>query len=79
MKRDFNSGLPRLDGRAGEDADGTAGRGTAHTKQPGAIKYGQAALEISDEMDVERDRVRYDADRARDIRAGRRTTASTKS
>jgi amidase len=36
-------------------------------KAAGAIKYGQAALDISDEMDVDADRARYEADRARDI------------
>jgi amidase len=34
----------------------------------GSLKYGQANLDISDEMDVERDRARHEADRARDIR-----------
>ena len=33
-----------------------------------AIKYGQAALDISDEIDLERDRPRYEADRATDLR-----------
>ena len=33
----------------------------------GAIKYGQSNLDISDEMDVETDRTRYEADRAKDI------------
>ena len=41
----------------------------AHTKA-NAIKYGQSNLEISDEMDVEKDRARYEADRAKDIRLG---------
>jgi amidase len=39
----------------------------AHQKA-GAIKYGQAQLDISDEMDVAMDRSRYQADRAKDIR-----------
>ena len=34
----------------------------------GAIKYGQAQLDISDEVDLERDRARYLADRAADVR-----------
>ena len=38
----------------------------------GAIKYGQAQLDISDEMDLEADRARYEADRAKDLAAGRR-------
>jgi amidase len=33
----------------------------------GAIKYGQSQLDISDEIDVEADRSRYEADRAKDI------------
>src|SRR5262249_11760762 len=34
------------------------------------IKYGQSNLEISDEMDVEKDRARYEADRAKDLKLG---------
>ena len=36
----------------------------AHTAA-GAIKYGQSQLDISDEMDVEADRARYESDRAK--------------
>jgi amidase len=42
----------------------------AHQKA-GAIFYGQALLDISDEMDVARDRARYEADRAKDLRLSR--------
>ena len=42
---------------------------TAHEKM-GAIKYGQSQLDISDKMDLEKDRARYEEDRARDIRLG---------
>src|SRR5262249_49842641 len=39
----------------------------------GAIRYGQSQLDISDEMDVEADRERYLADRAKDLKlAGER-------
>ncbi len=38
------------------------------TRRAGAIKYGQAKLDISDEMDVDGDRARYEADRAKDLR-----------
>jgi len=38
----------------------------AHQKA-GAIRYGQSRLDISDEMDLERDRARYEADRAKDL------------
>jgi amidase len=37
-----------------------------HT-QAGAIRYGQSNLDVSDEMDVEADRPRYEADRTKDI------------
>src|SRR5262245_56417288 len=36
-------------------------------QRAGSIKYGQAQLDISDEMDVELDRARYEADRRKDI------------
>ncbi|MBK9410233.1 MAG: hypothetical protein IPN47_19740, partial [Gemmatimonadetes bacterium] len=36
-------------------------------QRAGAIKYGQALLDISDEMDLQADRARYDADRRKDI------------
>ena len=38
---------------------------TAHAKA-GAIKFGQSRLDISDEMDLEADRARYDADHKKD-------------
>lgn len=68
MKRDFNAWLASL-GPAAPVKSLTALRewNAAH-KAAGALKYGQATLDISDEMDVERDRARYEADRARDIR-----------
>jgi amidase len=33
----------------------------------GAIRYGQSILDISDDVDVERDRARYEADRTKDL------------
>jgi amidase len=70
MKRDFNSWLASL-GPAAPVKSLTALRewNKAHEKA-GAIKYGQSNLDISDEMDVEKDRARYEADRAKDIRLG---------
>jgi amidase len=70
MKRDFNNWLTSL-GPAAPVKSLTALRewNTAHVKA-GAIKYGQSNLDISDEMDVEKDRARYEADRAKDIRLG---------
>jgi amidase len=37
-------------------------------QRAGAIRYGQDLLDISDEMHLEQDRARYEADRARDLR-----------
>ena len=68
MKRDFNAWLKTL-GPAAPVKTLTELRmwNVAHQKA-GAIKYGQAQLDISDEMDVQMDRSRYQADRAKDIR-----------
>jgi amidase len=68
MKRDFNKWLESLGPAAPVKtlADLIAWN-TAHVKA-GAIKYGQSLLEISDEMDVNRDRAKYEADRAKDVR-----------
>jgi amidase len=67
MKRDFNKWLATL-GTAAPLKTLTELRewNITHTKA-GAIKYGQSNLDISDEMDVETDRARYEADRAKDI------------
>jgi amidase len=70
MKRDFNTWLASLGAAAPFKTLGDLRAfNTAHEKA-GAIKYGQSNLDISDEMDVERDRPRYEADRAKDIRLG---------
>ena len=68
MKRDFNKWLASL-GPAAPVKTLTELRqwNVAHQKA-GAIKYGQALLDISDEMDVEMDRARYRADREKDLR-----------
>jgi amidase len=67
MKRDFNAWLATL-GDAAPVRSLTELRewNLAHDSAQ-AIKYGQAQLDISDEMDVEDDRARYQADRARDL------------
>jgi amidase len=68
MKRDFNAWLASL-GAAAPVKTLTALRlwNVAH-QRAGAIKYGQALLDISDEMNVGADRARYEADRAKDLR-----------
>jgi len=70
MKRDFNKWLASLGAAAPfRTLADLRAFNTAHQKA-GAIKYGQSNLDISDEMDVEKDRARYEADRARDIKLG---------
>ena len=68
MKRDFNNWLLTLGARAPVKSLTELREWNLAHRNAGAIRYGQAALDISDEMDVERDRDRYLADRAKDIR-----------
>jgi amidase len=67
MKRDFNAWLASL-GAAAPVKTLTELRewNLAHAKA-GAMRFGQSRLDISDEMDVERDRARNDADVRKDI------------
>ena len=68
MKRDFNAWVGTL-GASAPVSSLTALRewNTAHAAA-GAIKYGQSLLDSSDDIDLERDRPRYEADRAKDLR-----------
>jgi amidase len=68
MKRDFNAWLGSL-GAAAPVRTLTELRqwNVAHQKA-GAIRYGQALLDISDEMGERMDRSRYRADREKDLR-----------
>ena len=68
MKRDFNAWLSSL-GPAAPVKTLTELRewNVAHRAE-GALKYGQAQLDNSDAVDLERDRERYRADRATDVR-----------
>ncbi len=68
MKRDFNAWLASL-GQTAPVHTLTELRlwNVAHQKM-GALRYGQAQLDLSDEMDVTLDRARYEADRAKDLR-----------
>lgn len=68
MKRDFNAWLKTLgEGAPVKTLTELRQWNVAHQKA-GAIKYGQALLDISDEMDVQMDRSRYSSDRAKDLR-----------
>jgi amidase len=71
MKRDFNAWLASLGTRA-PVASLTALRewNRAH-QSAGTLKYGQAQLDNSDEMDLVADRARYEADRAKDLALSR--------
>ena len=67
MKRDFNAWLKSL-GAAAPVKTLTELRqwNITHTKL-GSIRYGQSLLDVSDEMDVEGDKRRYELDRAKDL------------
>jgi len=70
MKRDFNVWLASL-GAAAPVKSLTELRAwnRAHESE-GALKYGQAQLDISDEIDLAADGDRYQRDRAKDVRLG---------
>jgi len=67
MKRDFNKWLATL-GPSAPVKSLTELRqwNITHTKA-GAIRYGQSNLDVSDEMDLDADKARYEVDRAKDI------------
>jgi len=68
MKRDFNIFLASLGAAAPvKTLAELRAFNTAHANR-NAIKYGQANLDVSDEMDIEKDRARWQADRENDIR-----------
>jgi amidase len=70
MKRDFNKWLASLGPVAPVKTLGELIAWNKAHEKAGAIKYGQSNLDISDEMDLDRDRARYEADRAKDIKLG---------
>ena len=67
MKRDFNKWLASLGASAPVKTLTELRQWNVAHQKAGAIKYGQAQLDISDEMDVEGDRSRYQADREKDL------------
>jgi amidase len=68
MKRDFNKWLASLGPSAPVKSLTELREWNSAHRNAGTLKYGQANLDISDEMDIERDRPRYEADRVKDIR-----------
>jgi amidase len=67
MKRDFNAWLRSLGDRAPVKTLTELRQWNIAHQRAGAIKYGQAQLDVSDEMDLQADRSRYEADRRKDI------------
>jgi amidase len=71
MKRDFNQWLASLGPTSPvKTLTGLREWNLAHQKA-GAIRYQQSRLDISDEMDLEKDRARNDADHQKDWRLSR--------
>ena len=68
MKRDFNAWLTSLGERAPVKTLTELRAWNIAHQRAGAIKYGQALLDISDEMNLQADRERYEADRRKDVR-----------
>jgi amidase len=67
MKRDFNQWLASLGAKAPVRNLTELREWNVRHQKAGAIKYGQAQLDVSDEMDLEADRARYRTDRAKDL------------
>jgi amidase len=67
MKRDFNAWLATLGDSAPVKTLTELREWNLAHEQAGSIKYGQARLDGADEIDLDRDRAEYEADRARDL------------
>jgi len=70
MKRDFNAYLKSLGDRAPVKSLTELREWNKAHANMGAIKYGQAQLDVSDDVDLERDRAKWEADRKKDIYLG---------
>jgi amidase len=67
MKRDFDAWLRSLGDRAPVPTLTELRQWNIAHQRAGAIKYGQANLDVSDEMNLQADRAKYEADRRKDI------------
>jgi amidase len=67
MKRDFNAWLATLGPSAPVKSLTELRTWNITHISGGAIRFGQSQLDISDEMDLQADRARYESDRAKDI------------
>ena len=70
MKRDFTAWLRSLGGTAPVSTLTELREWNMKHQSRGAIKYGQANLDISDQMDLGKDNRRWEADRTKDIHLG---------
>jgi len=68
MKRDFNKWLASLGAAAPVKTLTELRQWNVAHQRAGSLKYGQALLDISDEMNVDADASRYRADREKDLR-----------
>jgi amidase len=71
MKRDFNAWLASLGDRAPVKTLADLRAWNRAHERAGTLKYGQSNLDNSDEMDLEADRARYEADRKKDLMLSR--------
>ena len=67
MKRDFDAWLKTLGDKAPVKTLTELRQWNIAHQRAGSIKYGQANLDVSDEMNLQSDRAKYDADRRKDI------------
>lgn len=67
MKRDFNAWLATLGPSAPVKTLTELRQWNITHTNGGAIRYGQSNLDVSDEMDVQADKARYEADRQKDL------------
>jgi amidase len=67
MKRDFNAWLQSLGDKAPVKSLTELRQWNVAHQKAGASKYGQAQLDISDEINLPQDRERYEADRRKDV------------
>ncbi|MGH9350102.1 MAG: amidase family protein [Vicinamibacterales bacterium] len=70
MKRDFNQWLTSLGDKAPVKTLTELRQWNIAHQRAGAIKYGQANLDVSDEMNLQADRARYERDRKKDVHLG---------
>jgi amidase len=68
MKRDFNGWLASLGPAAPVKSLADLRRWNRDHSAAGTLKYAQESLDASDEIDLQRDKARYHADRTKDVR-----------